>query len=64
MPVLFTVGRHDEATPETVQRFARDVPNAQVRIFERSAHFAMLTERDAYASAVGAFFRSAERASP
>jgi proline iminopeptidase len=61
MPVLFTVGRHDEATPETVQRFAREVSNAQVRIFERSAHMAMVTERDAYAVAVSAFLRAAER---
>ena len=64
MPVLFTVGRHDEATPETVQRFARDVSNAQVRIFERSAHMAMVTERYAYAEAVSAFLRAAERNSP
>ena len=61
MPVLLTVGRHDEATPETVQRFARDVPNAQVRIFVRSAHMAMVTERDGYAGAVSAFLRAAER---
>ena len=60
MPVLFTAGRHDEAVPATVQRFAREVPNARVRVFERSAHMAMLTEREAYADAVGAFLRAAE----
>lgn len=61
VPVLFTVGRHDEALPETVQRFARMVPNAQVRTFEHSAHMAMVTEREAYADAVRTFLRSAER---
>jgi proline iminopeptidase len=60
VPVLFTVGRHDEALPETVQRFAQSVPNATVRVFERSAHMAMVTERDAYAAAVRAFLRSAD----
>lgn len=60
MPVLFTVGRHDEAVPETIQRFARDVPNATVRVFERSAHLAMVTERDTYADVVRAFLRSSE----
>ena len=63
MPVLFTVGRQDEATPETIQRFARDVPNARMRVFERSAHMAMLTERDTYADAVRAFLRAAETGS-
>jgi proline iminopeptidase len=61
MPVLFTVGRYDEAVPETVQRFARYVPNAEVRIFEHSAHLAMVTERDAYADAVRAFLQSSAR---
>ena len=63
MPVLFTVGRQDEAVPETIQRFAQGVPNARVRVFERSAHMAMLTERDVYADAVRAFLRAAETGS-
>ena len=63
MPVLFTVGRQDEAVPETIQRFARAVPNARVRIFEKSAHMAMLTERATYADSVRAFLRAAESGS-
>jgi proline iminopeptidase len=61
MPVLFTVGRNDEARPETIQRFAREVPGAEVRIFERSAHMAMLTEREAYVEALRAFLRASDR---
>lgn len=61
MPVLFTAGRYDEARPETVQRFAREVPSAEVRIFEQSAHMAMLTERDAYVAALRGFLRTSER---
>jgi proline iminopeptidase len=64
MPVLFTVGRHDEATPATVERFARDVPNARIRVFERSAHMAMVTERATYVEAVSEFLRVAEGGSP
>jgi proline iminopeptidase len=61
MPVLFTAGRHDEAVPATVQRFAQGVPTARVRIFEHSAHLAMVTERDTYADAVRAFLRAVEQ---
>ena len=61
MPVLFTAGRADEARPETVERFARSVPNVEVRIFENSAHLAMLTERDAYVEVIRDFLRRADR---
>lgn len=60
VPVLLTVGRHDEAVPETVERFARTASDARVRVFERSAHMAMVTERDAYADTVRTFLRSAD----
>ena len=61
MSVLFTVGRHDEAPPETIRRFASEVPGAEVHIFENSAHMTMVTERDAYAEALRTFLRAAER---
>lgn len=60
IPVLFTAGRSDEARPETVEEFARTVPNAEVRIFENSAHLPMLTERQAYADAIREFLRRVE----
>jgi proline iminopeptidase len=61
IPVLFTAGRSDEARPETVERFARMVPTAEVRIFENSAHLPMLTERDAYVEVIREFLRRGER---
>lgn len=61
MPVLFTAGRNDEARPETVERFAKTVANAEVKIFEKSAHMTMLTEREAYVAAVRDFLRRQER---
>jgi proline iminopeptidase len=63
IPVLFTAGRNDEARPETVQRFAATVPGggAEVKIFEKSAHMTMLTEREAYVAAIREFLRKHDR---
>jgi proline iminopeptidase len=45
IPVLLLAGRFDEATPEAVKYFQKLLPNSEVVIFERSAHFPHLTER-------------------
>ena len=55
LPVLFTTGRHDGATPETVGHFQSLVPGSEIQIFENSAHMTMLDEPDAYAEAVRSF---------
>ena len=55
LPVLFTAGRYDEATPETVAHFHSLVPGAEIQIFENSAHMTMLDEPDAYAEAIRRF---------
>lgn len=55
LPVLFTAGRYDEATPETVQYFKTLVPGSELLIFEKSAHMTMLDEPDAYADAIRNF---------
>lgn len=57
LPILFTAGRNDEARPATVERFAATARNAEVKIFEQSAHMTMLTERDAYVAALRDFLR-------
>jgi proline-specific peptidase len=62
LPVLFTAGRYDEATPETVQHFQSLVPGAEIHIFEKSAHVPMLDEPDTYAETVRSFLDNAERA--
>lgn len=61
IPILFTAGRFDEARPETIERFASTAQDAEVRIFENSAHVAMVTEREAYAEAIRDFLNEAER---
>lgn len=55
VPVLFTAGRYDEATPATVEYFQSLVPGSEIRIFEESAHMTMLDEPDAYAEAIRDF---------
>jgi proline iminopeptidase len=60
LPVLFTAGRYDEATPSTTKYFASLVPGAQLRIFENSAHLTMQDEPDAYVEAVRQFLHDVE----
>lgn len=60
LPVLFTAGRYDEATPETVQHFQSLIPGAEIQIFEESAHLTMLDEPDAYAEAIREFLNNVD----
>lgn len=55
LPVLITVGRHDEVTPETAAHYRDLVPGARLEVFENSAHMTMMDEPDAYADAVRRF---------
>jgi proline iminopeptidase len=63
MPVLFTCGRHDEATPETVGSFRDAVDGAELVVFQESSHTAHLEEPDRYLEVVRRFLDEAERAS-
>jgi proline iminopeptidase len=62
LPVLFTCGRHDEATPETVGSFRNAVEGAELAVFEESSHTAHLEEPDRYLDVVRRFLGRAERA--
>jgi proline-specific peptidase len=61
VPVLFTTGRHDLATPEAVASFQALVPGSRQVIFENSGHMTMLDERDAYVAKVREFLNDVER---
>lgn len=61
LPILFTAGRYDEATPETVAHFHSLAPNSEIEIFENSAHMTMLDESEAYVAAVREFLKEVER---
>ncbi len=60
LPVLFTVGRYDEATPETVEIYQRLVPGSKIAIFENSAHMTMLDEPEAYVDVVRQFLNDVD----
>jgi len=55
VPTLLLSGRHDEATPATVEPFARGIPDVRWEIFESSSHMPFVEEPERYLSAVGAF---------
>lgn len=57
VPVLLLCGRYDEATPESAQEFQNLLPNAQLKVFEDSAHFPFWNEREAYNQAVKKFLQ-------
>ena len=60
LPVLFTAGRYDEATPNTTEYYRSLVSGARLRIFENSAHLTMQDEPDAYVEAVREFLHEVE----
>ncbi|WP_297004409.1 hypothetical protein [uncultured Corynebacterium sp.] len=55
LPVLVTSGRFDEMTPATVRPMVDAIPGARWRVFENSAHMAMMEEPEEYAQVVDAF---------
>ena len=60
VPALFTCGRHDEATPETVGWYRSLLPGAELEVFEESSHLAHLEERERYNAVVRAFLHRSE----
>ena len=60
LPVLFTAGRFDEATPGTVEHYQSLVPNSRIAIFENSAHMTMLDEPEAYVDTVRNFLNEVD----
>lgn len=48
VPTLITCGRFDMATPETMQNYAKLIPNAKLVIFEKSSHVAFAEEPEKY----------------
>jgi proline iminopeptidase len=48
LPALFTCGRFDEGPPETTVWYQRLVPNAEMVVFEQSAHTAHFEESQKY----------------
>lgn len=57
IPVLYTCGRNDEASPETIDYYASRTPNAQTRVFELSAHNPHLSESTEYLQTIREFLK-------
>ena len=53
---LVTTGRHERTcAPEAAELMAERIPNAELRVFEQSAHFPFVEEQDAFLDAVREF---------
>lgn len=55
LPILWTAGRFDHVTPETVEHFHSLSPGSEIAIMEHSGHMTMLDEPEAYVQIVGDF---------
>lgn len=58
IPTLLLCGRFDEATPESTQYFKSLIPNAQMKVFEKSAHMPHWTERKEYIRVLRTFLKN------
>ena len=59
-PTLLLSGRHDEATPATVQPFFDHIGNVRWEIFEDSSHMPFVEEHERYVDVVDAFLSELE----
>ena len=55
VPTLLISGRHDEATPATVQPFADEIPDVRWTVFEDSSHLPHVEETERCMQVVGDF---------
>lgn len=61
VPTLLISGRHDEATPATVQPFADNIRDVRWHVFEESSHMPHVEEQDACMKIVGDFLAENDR---
>ncbi|PKG31831.1 proline iminopeptidase-family hydrolase [Methanoregula sp.] len=57
VPVLFTCGRYDEATPETTAYYQTKLPGSQLRVFENASHSHHLEQEQEYLATVRKFLK-------
>lgn len=60
LPVLFTCGRYDEASPESTAYYQSLIPGSELVIFEDASHEHHLEKTKEYLSAVRDFLRRSE----
>jgi proline iminopeptidase len=62
VPVLFTCGEHDEASPATMAYFRSQVPGSELKVFNGASHEHHLEETDAYLATVREFLSRVDAA--
>jgi pimeloyl-ACP methyl ester carboxylesterase len=59
VPTLILAGRHDPEAPlECAEELRRDIPDANLVVFEHSGHFPFIEEASLFVTTVDAFFNS------
>ncbi|MFD9965309.1 proline iminopeptidase-family hydrolase [Amycolatopsis sp. NPDC058986] len=61
VPTLLMSGRHDEATPVTMQPFADRIPDVRWEIFEESSHMPNLEEPERFRAVLAEFLGRLDR---
>lgn len=61
IPVLITVGKYDEADPETLAYAQKQLPQGKLIIYEKSAHMAFIEEEKPYLKALRQFIGASEQ---
>ena len=60
VPVLFTAGEFDEATPESLRYFSNKIPGSKVIVFENASHSHHLEKQQEFIEAVRDFLNDIE----
>jgi proline iminopeptidase len=61
VPVLYTCGQHDEASPETCRWYQSLTPGSSLAVFEQSSHMPHLEQPDRYLTVLRSFLAETER---
>ena len=64
VPALVMCGRHDEATPLQAETIVQGLPDAELVIFEESAHMAPVEETERYLATVRGFLARVDLRNP
>lgn len=60
VPVLFTCGQYDEATPESTSYYQSMLPGSELTVFENASHMHHIEKTDEYLLAIRDFLRRSE----
>jgi proline-specific peptidase len=61
VPVLFTAGQFDEASPRTTKYYHNMLPGSEIRVFKGASHTHHVERKEEYLKVVRNFFDRAER---